>query len=491
MKENKKTLSTKPFLTFDPDCMVHTPNGSRSILSLMGDPRLITDALQEFSGNDQKKIKTFVNLVGRMNLDKIDCFYCSDINFCSAPQDVFYYTLFESLYYFSLFRTESEKVISDVSFDSFVLSDSFTEKYLTPNSLKIISVCIAILEKEESVLGMFSRRKCADLEEKARPVRKIITKLKVKSVKISLAIKSVFDIKFWRGEYIKRNFALRLKKDLEIRNKSRSAFFYFCNAIKRIQDDGMCEDCVFQLGDKYLDGRCIKRCIGCKPMLCSAAIGAMQQIDKCNYIKTGRRGSFGFYSEKKPVPPTLGCSEAAELTLEFGLYPTDLFSCVTAKQLLDHKEKYGYLPRPYFYAPFSSITIDDGDFRAADFFADGFESERDSHGIERFHDKFEERIVGLWLWDKVNFGKPNSSIRSLLVELRDLDWYLGLEIARIDKHYLKDIETATQADCKYIVERYRRLSDLTGKCIMERKILPISSAAGGKNTKADECTSSL
>ncbi|MFW5498875.1 MULTISPECIES: hypothetical protein [unclassified Maridesulfovibrio] len=189
-----------------------------------------------------------------------------------------------------------------------------------------------------------------------------------------------------------------------------------------------------------------------------------------------------------------------DLVAKYGVYPYELFNIPTSEQIVDALNSDEGLPKRSLFSNLvptgkaKSMTV----VKAVSTRLETIKHEFYQHENGKkanYHDLNEYRIVGMWFWDNLYFPKiayqsgdwdklakdfskneqkADDNFMRLLKKLPQEEWYLKLEISKVDRSVLG--ENVCWEDKKDVVGRYRNHYKLAKKCIEHGKVLPLNSA---------------
>ncbi|WP_419783791.1 hypothetical protein [Maridesulfovibrio sp.] len=320
--------------------------------------------------------------------------------------------------------------------------------------------------------------------------------------------KSANDILFWHVEYVKRKFKLDLVRDKVFFHEFND-FYKLCNdlfdfLIKR--KSSLCHDCGW--GAKRKGWPFVFKGIGCGSRRCDFNIYLSQQVEGlCMgpefYDPSVPAPALPPFQFCKPVKVFGGCFStlifAMNLAVTYGVYPYELFHLATSDQIVNSLNSEEGLPERCLFSNVYYVR-DPKTMSAGKAVSTRYKNVKEALYLNEsgeksnYHNLNEYRIVGLWIWDNLYFpnvavGNENwdevtkelaqahknneDNFMRLLKKMPQEEWYLKLEISKIDGDLLGD--NVIWEDKKIAIEKYRKHYKLARKCIEQGKVLPLNS----------------
>ncbi len=487
-------MKTNFLVTVDHDAKFYLGNGCAPGLNAWYGLNDAIEAQNYASANNWEDVLSFASRVERLFKNK----EIEQLEFSISKSAEFF--VFEFLYCKAWIKKKSRNNPVPYQYvDKLLVLLEDPEKFLKHNQLMLC--CFNLLWGDsEYVLKEIGQDKRDCIKGKIEDVRFIVEDLISKSENVRKIIKSATDIQFWRAEYTKRKFALDLRNDPVVREKARLAYEFvkYASPIESTDFSIKCSRCMFDDNSlDFYDVPFIKVTDGCPLVMCKKIVGVLQRVEGWGIKDI----SMMYYSQvMKNIPLNLysrGLSEITELSEQYGLYPSELFSIASPGCLIEHDKRYKHLPKPRFYSPaycnikdyFNNANFAYNNYGVRNDFKEILDAEKEINSLGKYYDNNECRIVGLWLWDNLKLAEKGSSFNELLLKLITEDWFNQLSLSRVDKLTLSKIESKSLKsrdieDIQSVVDKYRRYYKLAEKCIEEGKVMPLNSVARGKKIKA-------
>lgn len=335
------------------------------------------------------------------------------------------------------------------------------------------SECRAFLRQVEALVGPKSRRK---LEAKAVNVGAIFNKLNERARKGQEAWIKEDGITFWLSEYIKRKFVLDLIQPEKL-EKAEKAFKFMQDYFKSVVEDvpSYCFDCAWAYSD-----RCYKTeypflysWIGCDSRDCQFNLKIRAYTE---YYTKHREEKCGVPIDDTNRDWWDGLEAAVELSLEYGVYPHELFALPSAGQIFKFRKEHPVLPKRTLLKQF---TTKGGRNKRNPFhtFERFFEGKKEAYCGYRYQEKDEFRLIGLWLWDQVQPREEKEELSLSVIEsLADERWFHFSELGQIWRDRVEKAEKRGNADDKLlfneIVREFRDAFALTNESVRNASLLP-------------------
>jgi len=332
----------------------------------------------------------------------------------------------------------------------------------------------AFFEQVEAHVGPKSRK---ELEAKATKVGEILDKLHERARKGQEAWVKENGITFWLSEYVKRKFVLDLSEPGKL-EKAVKAFKFMREHFKSVVEDvpRHCFDCAWAYSE-----RCYKRefpflysWTGCDSRDCRFNLEVRAYTDW--YVEQRGKGKAVPCGDQKRDLWD-GLEAAVDLSLEYGVYPHELFVLPSAEQISRFRADHPVLPKRVLLKQFTTKVGRNkrNPFHVFELF---FEGKKEAYCGFRYQEKDEFRLVGLWLWDRMLPKDDVEEVPLTVIEsLSSEDWFQASGLGQIWKERSKNVKKSGDADdgrlrFNEIVREFRDAFALTDKSIRNASLLP-------------------
>jgi hypothetical protein len=315
-----------------------------------------------------------------------------------------------------------------------------------------------------------------DLEKRAAKVEVVLKRLNGRARRGQEAWVKESGISFWLSEYMKRKFVLDLSQPEKL-EKAAKAFKFMREHFKSVVEYAPphCCDCAWAYS-----GRCYRTdfpflysWIGCDSRDCRFNLEMRAYTDWYARHRVKKQGAL---IDDTYLDWWNGLEAAVDLSLEYGVYPHELFVIPTARQIFEFRAGHPVLPKRELLKQFITKA---GRGKNSPFhaFEQRFEGKKNAYCGFRYQEKDEFRLVGLWLWDRMlpRDGQeevPLSVIESLTSE----DWFQASGLGHIWKGRSNNAKTGGADDGRLrfneMVREYRDAFALTNECIRKASLLP-------------------
>lgn len=292
------------------------------------------------------------------------------------------------------------------------------------------------------------------------------------------------EVLFWIAEYSKRRCLMESQQDAKFRGLLARLRDELREVMGGIYSKGElpCDNCPFDLSPevkpegKYLF---IYKGLGCiKEYECRFAQGITRLISSNlsrrmgGYIKPD-----GF--EKLDDKAIKFCLDVSKY---FGIYVHECYSIWTPEELLAYLKENKRYPLRGSILNMNKVAPKHKASTMCKKLTENFKSVKATFVEGNYSKLWEERLVGLYLWDQSITEEENLS--TLIKQLMNKEWYKGLELGRkFSAQFEAEIEKSAGASRKDIIDRHREYVRCTEKSIERQKVLPLSTGKKGQRKK--------
>lgn len=296
---------------------------------------------------------------------------------------------------------------------------------------------------------------------------------------------------FWRGEYAKRKFILKVEQDDKLEQDVYSLKMRFEELIAAMYPSCSwpCQVCPFDRVSSFsasCDSLWVKEGLGCVDKSCLFARSLTQLVCwNLNRIPGQYLRPSGFeYLNDEEI------ERCVEISSTFGLCIHEMFFRATSYRLDEYLKEHGRYPERNSLIELDVAKDFGKDRSIISLFSRHLKILKESVVEGNSFEITEARKVGLFFWDlkSLTAEYKDASIASLVGLLLRESWYKWGGFWRKHEHYFDD-ELSNKLSKKEIDDEYRKYYWLAQECINHQQLLSIDKAVNlvntGKNKESD------
>lgn len=359
----------------------------------------------------------------------------------------------------------------------FSLDASFTQQLFSSTT----ELCCFLLSEDRlafvTAVKILGRRTAQKLEAKCHALETILNRLEKRAESGQKDLKGNVTLDFWQAEYSKRCFLLDQKENDDFQRMARNVFEFLREQYRklvRVRPDH-CADCAWANGST--GARPGFSWLGCNGRKCDFT----KQV--AGLLTMERRNGMEFPSAGRvPVSKHNGWHDCLSLHEYYCMPAYEFFSFTEIKTVFAYWIDNEQFPKrlvvlpPYpadltkdYQIPFKPIET-------------AFNRRKKSLCGFRYHEMDEDRLIGLWLWDKAyQAGRLDNPPSELFEDILAEPWFrctgIGKRVygdcknANMDHDDFGKAELHTEA-FERSLESLRHELKYTKECVRRRKILP-------------------